>query len=85
MELSKPLHNKFIFHGLDEKTYTKYAETYSKCKKYGFRGISAFVSRSRWNTSRIVLIWLVKRRIITEGTLKSNVLDQEIMRLFCVR
>ena len=44
MELSKPPHNKFIFQGLDEKTYTKYVGTYSKCKKYGFRGISAFVA-----------------------------------------
>lgn len=44
MELSKFPHNKFSFQGLDEKTYTKYAGIYSKCKKYSFRGISAFVA-----------------------------------------
>ena len=44
MELSKPRHNKYIFQCLDEKIYTKYVGTYSKCKKYGFRGISVFVA-----------------------------------------
>ena len=42
MLIAKPNHKKFVFCKLDNSTYIKTAKAYSKCKRYGFRGIVAF-------------------------------------------
>ena len=44
MEICKPPHNRYALCGLDNETYVKYAIAYSGCKRWGMRGICAFVS-----------------------------------------
>lgn len=43
MELSKPVHNKYLLHAMDEKSYQKYLCLYSNCKRWGVRGIYSFL------------------------------------------
>ena len=43
MQVVKPPHNRYILSCLDEETYTKYADVYSGCKRWGVRGIYAFL------------------------------------------
>ena len=43
MQVVKPPHNRYILSCLDEDTYTKYADVYSGCKRWGVRGIYTFL------------------------------------------
>lgn len=43
MQVSKPPHNRYILSCLDNCTYVRYAEVYSGCKRWGVRGIYAFL------------------------------------------
>jgi hypothetical protein len=43
MKITKPPHNRYALHCLDECTYTKYANVYSGCKRWGVRGIYTFL------------------------------------------
>ncbi len=43
MRVTKPPHNRYILSCLDEDKYTKYADVYSGCKRWGVRGIYAFL------------------------------------------
>ena len=43
MQIVKPPHNRYILSCLDEDTYTKYADVYSGCKRWGVRGIYTFL------------------------------------------
>lgn len=43
MQVSKPPHNRYILSCLDNCTYLRYAEVYSGCKRWGVRGIYAFL------------------------------------------
>lgn len=47
MLISKPIHNKYAFRTVDDIIYQEYANTYSKCKRYGFRGVVAFCNGTR--------------------------------------
>lgn len=42
MLITKPTHKYYAFSVVDDVTYNKTANVYSKCKRYGFRGIVAF-------------------------------------------
>lgn len=44
MQISKPPHKRYILSCLDNNTYTKYADVYSGCKRWGVRGIYVFLS-----------------------------------------
>ena len=44
MRMVKPPHNRYILSCLDNCTYVKYAEVYSGCKRWGVRGIYAFLT-----------------------------------------
>ena len=44
MKMVKPPHNRYILSCLDNCTYAKYAEVYSGCKRWGVRGIYAFLT-----------------------------------------
>lgn len=44
MKIVKPPHNHYILSCLDDRTYEKYAEIYSGCKRWDVRGIYAFLS-----------------------------------------
>jgi hypothetical protein len=43
MQISKPPHNHYILCNLDNETYVKYTIAYSGCKRWGVRGIYAFL------------------------------------------
>ena len=43
MQVVKPPHNRYALSFLDNHTYVKYATTYSGCKRWGVRGIYAFL------------------------------------------
>lgn len=43
MQFVKPNHNKFILRNFDDDQYSRYARHYSRCKRYGMRGIYCFV------------------------------------------
>ncbi len=43
MQVVKPPYNRYILSCLDEDTYTKYADVYSGCKRWGVRGIYTFL------------------------------------------
>ena len=43
MQVVKPPHNRYILSCLDEDSYTKYADVYSCFKRWGVRGIYAFL------------------------------------------
>ena len=43
MEISKPVHNRYILFCLDEDSYKKYATVYSGCKYWGVHGSSTFL------------------------------------------
>ena len=70
MQISKPLHNRYALSCLDNQTYTKYANTYSGCKRWGVRGIYAFLGGSElFGVAKEVVQGTVvqygKRRIVT--------------------
>ena len=44
MQVVKPPHNRYILSCMDECTYIKYADAYSCCKRWGVRGIYAFLT-----------------------------------------
>lgn len=44
MQVVKPPHDRFVFKGLDDSTYSKYCTRYSQCKRYGYRGIVAWAT-----------------------------------------
>lgn len=44
MQVSKPSHNRYILYCVDNSIYVRYAEIYSGCKRWGVRGIYAFLS-----------------------------------------
>ena len=44
MQVAKPPHNRYILSCMDECTYIKYADAYSCCKRWGVRGIYAFLT-----------------------------------------
>ena len=44
MQVVKPPHKRYILYCLDHTTYVKYAEVYSGCKRWGVRGIYAFLT-----------------------------------------
>lgn len=43
MQVVKPPHNRYALACLDDSTYVKYAEVYSGCKRWGVRGVYAFI------------------------------------------
>lgn len=43
-KFTKPPHNKFLLQCLDDIIYSKYANLYAHCKKWGVRGVYAFVT-----------------------------------------
>ena len=43
MQVVKPNHNKFILRDLEDSQYSRYAKLYSRCKRYGMRGIYCFL------------------------------------------
>ena len=43
MLIGKPPHKRYALHCLDNKTYSKYAHTYSVWKRWGIRGIYTFL------------------------------------------
>ena len=70
MQISKPPHNKYALQCLDNATYIKYANTYATCKRYGIRGIYAFISGAGlWGVvtelSKGTVVQYGKRRIAT--------------------
>lgn len=44
MQMPKPSHNRYLFHNLDEETYGKYFDLYSKAKRNGIRGVYIWAS-----------------------------------------
>mmetsp|Transcript_56354 Transcript_56354/g.63918 ORF Transcript_56354/g.63918 Transcript_56354/m.63918 type:complete len:96 (+) Transcript_56354:183-470(+) len=42
--ITKPPHNRYALSCLDNATYVKYATVYSGCKRWGIRGIYAFLA-----------------------------------------
>lgn len=70
MQVTKPLHNRYVLHCLDNETYVKYADVYSGCKKWGVRGIYTFLSGTGlWGIVREVgqgtVVQYGKRRLAT--------------------
>ena len=70
MPISKPPHNRYILSCLDNSTYLKYATVYSSCKRWGVRGIYAFLGGTGlWGVMKEVaqgnLVQYGKRRIAT--------------------
>ena len=59
MQITKPPHNRYALSSLDNSTYVKYATAYSGCKRWGIRGIYAFVGG--------VGLWGVVKEV-TQGT-----------------
>lgn len=43
MKITKPPHTKYTLSCLDNETYVNYAHAYSGCKRWGVRGIYAFL------------------------------------------
>lgn len=43
MQIVKPPHNRYALFCLDEDSYIRYANVYSGCKRWGVRGIYAFL------------------------------------------
>jgi hypothetical protein len=39
MLITKPSHQRYVFHYLNNSQYCKYAETYSHAKRNGMRGV----------------------------------------------
>jgi len=44
MLITKPNHNKYAFSSVDNATYANFVDIYSRCKRYGFRGVVAFTT-----------------------------------------
>ena len=42
---TKPQHNRYVLFGLDESKYSHAACVYSNCKRYGVRGVYAFLTK----------------------------------------
>ena len=62
MQIAKPPHDRFVFRGLDESTYSKYCNKYSQCKRYGYREIVS------WTTGAGVKDLVIE---IGKGTVKK--------------
>ena len=70
MEISKPPHNRYALHCLDNTTYVKYANVYSGCKRWGVRGIYTFLGgTSLWGVAKEAaqgtVVQYGKRRLAT--------------------
>ena len=70
MQITKPPHTRYVLQGVDNATYTKYASTYSTCKRFGIRGIYLFLTGSGlWGivkeVSKGTIVQYGKRRIAT--------------------
>ena len=68
MQVVKPNHNKFILRNLDEGQYSRYAKRYSRCKRYGMRGIYCFLTGTGLievvkETSKGTVVQYGKRRL----------------------
>ena len=70
MQVVKPPHNRYILSCLDEDTYTKYADVYSGCKRWGVRGIYTFLGGTSLfgvvkEVAKGTIVQYGKRRIAT--------------------
>ena len=70
MQITKPSHNRYVLAYLDNETYVKYAHVYSGCKRWGVRGIYAFLGGTGlWGVAKEVargtLVQYSKRRLAT--------------------
>jgi hypothetical protein len=70
MQITKPPHNKYALNCLDNATYVKYANVYSGCKRWGIRGIYAFLGGTGlWGVVKEVaqgsVVQYGKRRLAT--------------------
>jgi len=70
MEITQPPHTRYALHCLDNATYVKYANVYSGCKRWGVRGIYAFlVGTGLWGVVKEVaqgtVVQYGKRRLAT--------------------
>lgn len=68
MQIIKPPHNRYALSCLDNTTYAKYANAYSGCKRWGVRGIYAFLGGTGlWGIAKEVaqgcLVQYGKRRL----------------------
>ena len=43
MHITKPPHKKYVLYCVDDEIYSKYANVYSGCKRWGVRGIYTFL------------------------------------------
>ena len=70
MQVTKPLHNRYVLHCLDNATYAKYANVYSGCKRWGVRGIYTFLGGTGlWGVAKEIgqgtVVQYGKRRLAT--------------------
>jgi len=70
MQIIKPPHNRYALSCLDNTTYVKYANVYSGCKRWGVRGIYAFLGGTGlWGIAKEVaqgsVVQYGKRRLAT--------------------
>ena len=66
----KPPHERYVLRCLDEKTYSQYACLYGGCKRFGVRGIYAFLTGTElWGVAKEfakgTVVQYGKRRIAT--------------------
>jgi hypothetical protein len=70
MQITKPPHNRYALNCLDNETYVKYADVYSGCKRWGVRGIYAFLGTTNlWGVAKEIaqgtVVQYGKRRLAT--------------------
>lgn len=70
MLITKPIHKYYAFQSLTNSTYVEMAETYSSCKRYGFRAVVLFCTGTNTigilkEISKGVVVQYGKRRFAT--------------------
>ena len=73
MQITKPLHNRYVLSCLDNETYVKYSTVYAGCKRCGVRGIYTFLGGTGlWGVAKEVAQGTVGQLLFTKKSTYIN-------------
>lgn len=65
MKVTKPVHNRYALHFLDNGTYIKYATTYAGCKPWRVRRVYSFLGGTGlWRVAKEVAVITNSTRVL---------------------